>query len=526
MALALSACRKQGAGWTVDSLVPLAKSTITIQDLFRVEDSVIHSKSDDLLYLVYSNQILDFKLEDFTVPDTLFRTRHSNPGATIIWDKRFPLISDTNTNRLDIKDADLLEARIKEGKIKVKVTSVISEDTEITFSMPGVTKNGTPLSVVRILKGSAGLGNPSIVTETIDLSGYSINLRGKNSNEYNTTYSSFKVEFVDKKNPDTVYTYKVTDYVSIEHELQGITPDFAKGVFHTQTQTADSTSTDTLEVFENVLGGKIDLADAKVKMRFTNYIGADFQAKLNELTSINTENNSQSTLTGEIIGKTLNVSRAGTIPSNTQPPVIPGRYSIEVNGQNSNIDELLEVFPNSFKYNVEFTINPDGNISGGNDFLYADYGIKANMDIEVPLDFMADSLVFLDSSEVNPETVEDLDNVFGGQFRVVCENWFPFDATIRIVFLNAANEPVLEVFEPNSTIQAAIPGEDGIVTRPIKSTIYAPYSNDKLLAYYNAVSALYYITFNTSGQTHKKVYSHYNCGVKMVADLQYNMNIK
>jgi hypothetical protein len=522
LAVLQTSCRKQGAGWTTDTLLPLAKSNISISDLFRVEDSILVTDPDNCLKLVYQTQVFDFKLDNFSIPDTTFFTRHANPGATINWDKRVPLVSDTNTTTLDLENVDLTTASIKEGKINVEVTSVISEDIQVTYIMPEATKNGVPLSLVRVIPGAPGLANPSILNETIDLTGYSINLQGKDKNKYNTLYYYFVVEFVNKFVPGTIYQYKITDYINIEQNLIGVSPAYGKGVFHTQTEQADSTSSDTLNVFEGILKGDIDLAKAKISLDFENNVGADFQAQIEELTAINPEQGKRASLVGDVIGKSLNINRALDINGN----ITPGRYKLEVDESESNIDELIEVFPQQFKYDVKFTLNPDGNVSGGNDFLYADKGITADMNLEIPLNFKANDLTFIDSSEVNPEEEEELDNIFGGQFLVHCYNWFPFDAQIHVEFLDAANNVVLVIEDENQIIAAANPDEGGQVRAPVKSTISTPYTPDRLQGYYKSNKAVFYITLNTNGETHKKIYGHYRCEVKVVADLQYNMNIR
>lgn len=519
----VSGCRKQGSGWTVDALLPVANSKIGLQDIFR--DSNIVSQSDESLMLVYSSNILDFKLNDFEIPDTTFTNSHSNPGIPLVWDKRVPLVSDTNTSTLKLENVDLLEAKILSGSIDVKVTSVISEDIRVIYTMPAAKKNGSPLEVTKVIPG-ASLNSPAIITDKINLTDYVIDLKGIDKNEYNTIYYYFKVEFVDLVNPDTVYQYKVTDYVDIEQRFNQIKPEYGKGVFHTQTQSADSTTTDSLDVFENVIGGSIDLAQARVNLSFDNYVGADIQGNVLELSSINSETGKKATLKGDVIGKSINITRAQEVNWGIYPPINPTHYTYQVNQDNSNIDELIEIFPDGFKYNVDFTLNPDGNVSGGNDFLYSEYGIKASLDLEIPLDFAADSLTFVDTTEVNPETIEEFENVFGGMFHVYCDNWYPFDAELRIVFIDDLNQPLMEVLLPNSNIKAGIVGDNGKVEHATRTKISAPFTPNRLSKYYRTSKALIYVTLNTKDNNQYKVYSHYTCGVKIIADLQYNLDLK
>ena len=115
IALSFSGCRELGSGWSTDTLFPMVDSKLDLADLFK--DSLLRTNSDNELMLVYSSKILDFNMDDFAIPDTTVFQNHPGPPITLVLDKRFPLITDTSTNRMDIPNVDLLSTTIKNGKM-------------------------------------------------------------------------------------------------------------------------------------------------------------------------------------------------------------------------------------------------------------------------------------------------------------------------------------------------------------------------------------------------------------------------
>ncbi|MFQ3326757.1 MAG: hypothetical protein ACI8YC_001396, partial [Salibacteraceae bacterium] len=181
--LALFSCKKRKEGWTIDALVPMIDSQLDLKNIF--DDDLIQVGDNDLLNLVYQNEILDLKLaDDFNIPDTTISQINEGPAFNLAWDKANPLISDTNESKFEISNANLTYALIKSGKIKFKVTSTISEPTTITYNMSSAEKEGKTLLVSRNMPAGSP-GNPVEITNEIDLSGYLLNLKGKNLNDYN-----------------------------------------------------------------------------------------------------------------------------------------------------------------------------------------------------------------------------------------------------------------------------------------------------------------------------------------------------
>lgn len=516
----LFSCREQGKGWTIDALVPLVDSRIDLQNVFN--DSIIVPGSEGVLNLIYSTKAIDFKLQDYSTKDTVLENKWFTP-IEIQWNKRIPLVADTSRTNLDIKDVGLTEAVIGSGSIKIDIESLIREDITISYVIPSAFKDGVPLRITRTLPASSGIGNPTLASETIKLDGYTINLQGQNKNEYNTFIYYLEVEFTNLTTPDTIYVYKPTDEILITQTVSEIKPIYGKGVFYTQDLSVENEDNDTLDVFDAITSGNLGLEQAKLSLDFVNYIGSDIQGKLSQIQSINTRTNDLVNLSGPIMGKTINITRAGTKNGIGFPPVNPSRYNLVVDQDNSNINSLIEILPNMFNYVVDFSLNPQGNTSGSNDFFYTEYGIEGYLNVEIPLSITANNLTLIDTTEFTSEEGDELKNVIGGNINIHVENWYPFKTEIQITLLDIDNSELIDMFIGNSEIAAAQVESNGRVSSPTKSILYAPVDKDKLSEYYKAEKAIIKLKFNTEGDDYKKVYSNYYCGVKLIGDINYNL---
>ena len=59
---------------------------------------------------------------------------------------------------------------------------------------------------------------------------------------------------------------------------------------------------------------------------------------------------------------------------------------------NSNIDAFIENLPDGITYDLDVTANPLGDVSNGNDFLYDDSRLTADLDVDIPLNIIATDL--------------------------------------------------------------------------------------------------------------------------------------
>lgn len=521
--IVVGSCKKRKEGWNIDALIPVIDSKLDLQHIF--EDDLVKADENQLLNLVYENEILNLKLaDDFQIPDTTITQDNPGPSFNLVWDKKNPLISDTNESKFEITNANLTEARIASGKIKFKVSSTITEPTIITYNLSSAFKDGKQLIITKNAPAGSP-SNPAIIEDEIDLSGYLLDLRGKDKNDYNTISYYFTVRFADELLPDTTYIYNQDDVVSIVNSFEAIQPEFVKGVFLTTTEKPDESASD-FDAFSQITGGSLEVKKASFGFKFENYIGVDLQGQVNALTAINTKTGKSQKLTGDFLTQSLNLSRAKEDYSLYQIPIIPGTAEYKLDESNSNITDFIQLMPDQVNYDLDFTLNPLGNISGGNDFLFADYGIKAFLNMRIPLNIKANNLQLVDTVDFDlGEADEGTELIEGGYMRVHAENYYPFEAKIQIYTLNAQGVIIDSLMESNSVIDAGIP-VNGKVVSPTKSVVSAPINPAKTNLLYQAERAIVKLTFNTVESDFQDIYSYYTTKVDVVGDVKYRLIIK
>ncbi|MCB0482939.1 MAG: hypothetical protein KDC37_00105, partial [Flavobacteriales bacterium] len=507
----------------VDALVPVLNTRLDVANLFK--DSLVKAGTYDLLFLTYSGNFLNYAVDSlFKLPDTTVVTQERGPIFSLNVPPGTVLFSDTSNNLFDVKFARLVYTRITAGRIRFRVTSNLTESCIITYVMPSALKDGLPLTLTRKLPASPSNLQNVVLEEDIDLSQYRIDLRGRNNNDYNTIYFYFSVQ-LDPNMGAPTYSYGTKDIITIQNSFSEIIPYFASGIFETQTIKPTTEDEEPIDIFKNVLSGKFDLEKVKLDIRVENDFGADLQVVFRRLTA-NNGIDKPVNLTGDIIGKPLNLNRANQNYERF-PPVDPGTYSISVDEQNSNADAFIEHQPRTIGFDADLIVNPLGNVSGTHDFVFSGTGLRAALDLSIPLSLTAAGFTLTDTTtfEVG-EKNEDLDRVKGGYLNIHCKNYYPFKADVQISLLDGDSVFIVDLLESGSYIAAAVPDADGKVTVPVKSLLRAPVTPERIEQFYRARLAKVTLSFSTEGSAFRSIYSNQYTEIKMVGDFQYNVQVK
>ena len=146
-----------------------------------------------------------------------------------------------------------------------------------------------------------------------------------------------------------------------------------------------------------------------------------------------------------------------------ESPYTPSFYYNVMNSNNSNIKALLENLPDKISYNIDVAINPNGNISNGNDFVFTDKLIDASLDVEIPLSFFATNLTLIDTVDVSLTEQTEHNRVNSGTLTLKVDNGFPLEASIQLYLLNE-NGNVYDSLLTSTLVEAAPVDGNLIVT--------------------------------------------------------------
>ncbi len=510
-------CSKQPE-WDVDVYAPLLQSKLYIQD--AIEDSLLATDAENALSLMYTSELFSFKVDSlFNIPDTTTEESFSIPIGNIQLAPGQQFVNDTIESEYSIQDVQLRFAKVRSGSVSVKLSSSIPEVTIFTYSLPYATLNGVPFQVVESIPAGS-ISNPTSIVKTYDLSGYILDLRGKNQNRYNTLLSIIQAE-VDPNG--SIVNVSGGDFVKIENTFSEIIPEYARGYFGNRIEVEQDVDSNTF--FSNIKAGTLSLEEADLTLTVLNEAGLDLRVNIEELEAINTQNQTAVELTGDVIDGLINLSRAQEAsPGNL--PITPSSYQTSVDETNSNLPAFISVLPDVLRYNVELQLNPLGNTSNGNDFIYYNTGIEVKAEATVPLKFSAQNLLVVDTLEfeIDQDSQEDVDPIQDGTLITYAQNYYPTDAVLQCYFMDSSFVILDSLFLEPQLLSAGIVNANGKVTSSTLTPLSTDANNDQINRLYDAELAIIQVELTTpSNQSPVQLYDDYHVDFQLVGDFRYRI---
>lgn len=353
--------------------------------------------------------------------------------------------------------AQIKEIGIKEGTVSVNVSSTLPNGKMI-YNIPSLKKNGIPFSSGEMIVPKSTSNN--LTTFTFDFEGYILDLTGEDGRLGGDTVNTIYTEsytFIDSTG--ILETINSTDsfYSYIDFDLS---PEYALGFLGQDTIEYGPEEID-ISLFKNMSATLLNLEETELSIKINNYIGADIGVKINTLTGIN--NNTGETASigtdqngNNVIGHNYKINRA-TI---NNVSISPSEKNIIMNS-----DQIIEILPNYIQSSANFYLNPDGQ-QNTDDFLYPEFPIEAELNMEIPLSLIAEELILIDTNEININDDEDIDLE---KIYITIENEFPLSGEINLLLMDEA-EIIIDTLLGSTKFLAGIQQDDGSVI-PTKSTI-------------------------------------------------------
>ncbi len=513
IALFFSCKRKEDTSWDVDVISPVVKTTLTIDDL--VADSILSINPDNSVVLDYKFSFSPVEDEFFfKIPDTALKEAYGFPFLSpISLSPGFQFISDPAENSFDLNDAKIEYMEIQSGEMAYRIESEIAERTFYTYTI-FKTKDASGNVFRKTISVPAGSRtSPAVVTGSFRLDGYSFDLTGSTGTKFNT----FESEVLVNTDPSGgSVTVSNLDSVYVENKLVSLTPKYVSGYLG-RTYFSEGPTNNKFSVFEQIKGGTIDIDSIDIYTELKNYVGAEAQFKLNQLVSRNSVTGTTVPLIHSSIGTWINLDRGVDNSGN----ISPGIRKINYTKANSNIDLVIENLSDEMTTQLEARLNPLGNISSGNDFLYFNKILDADFHIKLPLKFIANDLKFQQKIDLNLS--EESNPVNNALVTIYAKNGFPFDAEIQLFLLNTSGSIVDSVMV-TGLINSAMTDASNVVTNPVNSILKAAIPANKMGILNKNSEVILQIIFNTNPAPHTVIYRDYFMDLKLVTDM--NLEIK
>ena len=237
------------------------------------------------------------------------------------------------------------------------------------------------------------------------------------------------------------------DTVAIKTKFIEAIPEFAKGYFQNQNVVLNKQYSE-IDAFDLFKSGQLNVLNPTIKLYVENEIGMDLRASNLLISGINSANNNSVDLNTTF--NTINISRAYHYPS--QSPAFKSSYvEVDVNIDNSNLSEVLSSMPDKLSYELNLEINPLGNISGNNDFIYYNTGLKLGFEIDIPLQLAVTDLVIEDTVDYEFAEEKFYNAINSGYLNLLLKNYFPFDLTTALLIFDE-NMEFVDSLTTNLTI--------------------------------------------------------------------------
>ncbi len=425
-------CKKENdhAQWDVELIGPLLHASLSVNEL--VADTIRQIASDGTVSLLIEKSFYDLR------PDSIYHIPDTSISNIVVWpifstpiQPNSPFYSNDNVISLGITSVLLSKSLLRSGILHISLQNSLPTKVIYTYTIPKAKKNGQAFSIVQEVEAKDATG-PGIYTGDFDLSGYEIDLSGVNGNQFNTL--TYNVNAISDPN-GVAFTINMNDTViNLNSSLIDLEPIYVKGYLGQTTISEKSFFSTGLS--DIIYGGLIDLDSIVMDLDVVNSIGADARIYFNSLQSINDRTGTVIPLIApSLLNQPLNINRAqesGPAPS----PVISSNHSYRLDNSNSNVKAFIENLPERISYDVDLSLNPLGNISFYNDFLYSDFLIDGNLKIQMPLRFAAENLTLADTQDLSLGGLTNLDPFGPLSLTLVANNGFPLNFDLQLFILD------------------------------------------------------------------------------------------
>lgn len=515
----LSTCKKENSKplWDIEVFGPLVHASLGLGQL--VVDSSIQTLSDGSLVINYDTLISNFNIDSlYQVADTTIPTILIFPPFPSPIQPNTPFSNNNNNIKLGVGNVQLRQAIIYSGKIRLEIKNTLRSKINFIYKIPKAKKNGQSFSVT-VSVDSASITNPEFFIGEYDFSGYDIDLTGAMGNSNNTV--SYSVEARSDPN-GVVFMVNANDtMINLKTTLIDIQPVYVRGYLG---------QVETNEISENNSGingiiksGLINLDSVKLFLDIINYVGADEQIYVSNFSSTNNRTgNNVDLIAPTFIRNYLNINRASINPLFTDS-LIPTHYSIQLDKSNSNIIDLIENIPDKFNYNINLSLNPLGNISGGNDFVYRDKLINTRLNIYMPIRFATNQLLLADTFPFSISNATNFDLIGTTNLNFIADNGFPFDLNVQLLLIDSLEFITDSLFIPD-LIKAAPFDVNYRATGTQRTEIKIPIDAERKKKLLSVKRLGIRLQFNTPDFPQLiQMYSNYRVNFKIIADGKYTL---
>ena len=410
--------RNNAISWTTRMSIPISKDSLFINDFINV-NNVLTSPNQDYYYVRDTLNLFELNQNDF-LPDLDFSFSESLsfPLVFSIPPNQIAPVTLPSNHQFDFQDLQLHEILFNRLSFNYSATSNIDGNFFLIIHLPGALKENGDLfyDTVEIRNNN---GNNSSFIHQIEIENLRIDL-SNNGSTYNTISTTFQIMSGNDTIPPNLFSN-----VNLNIELANLDVAYMRGYFGNITVSNEVNT--NINALKKLASNNIQLYQPELEIIIKNGVGMDAQLTINEIEF--QRNQSSKLLSHNSIGQSVNISRAQDLGWDFNY----SSQSIYISEQNSNLNEIINLFPTQITSTYQLETNPQGNHAGFNDFYYTNKPLSIDAAVTLPLLFNVDSLVFSDTFSIEfPEIL----HINEANLDLEIENGLPLSVCFDLSVLN------------------------------------------------------------------------------------------
>ncbi len=469
----------EGVDYSGELAFPLVNGSTNLQEIIDQTDSDISELTvhpDGTLELVYEGNAIS---ENIANQYNLLST--------------FPLAIVDNNTEVTVPFAEGLEVsqmRLKSGVLSFDLQSNHTEDIEVLITLPNLTKDGQAFNVTKTIPYT-GASPATASIPPIDMLGYSLSLNaGKMQLHYQAKKANGEYVLIDP----------------IMGMAENWTYSYVEGNWATD---SFNLTNDTLhiELYDEWVGGDVNFADPRLTLTIDNSFGIPTRALIDEIEVLTTDGESILLESDQLDSGIDLLYPALTETGQSKQTVL------EFNNTNSNIAEIVNAKPQRVTYKLTAVVNPDQS-GGANGFMTDQSSIDLSLKASLPVYGTASGFEIEEPLETD---LGDLDNVESATIKLIVDNGLPVELGLQVYFLDETGQKVDSLFaDTEYLVKSAAINTQGMVTDPIQSVSFIPFSAHRLSLLQQSNRMLVNATISTAdeGNTPVRILSTHTLGVK------------
>lgn len=434
--------------WNPDIAVPLVNSRFTLEDIiadFKNGGELVTDSSGLITLIINRDNIVNIPAQKFfQIPEQSF----SSTDTVQFIEFAFP-------------GGELIHTiEVKKGELILHLTSNQQEAVSITIDIPGATVNGVPL------QKEIFLSTASSSTDTIDLSGYILDLTGDGDDA-----NVLKIRY----NAQTLLDSLPVLLEAFSGSLENLSFNSANGFFGIKNFEIN-TDTISLQFLKNWIEGTIYINNPEIGITLHNNFGMPFFLQLSNFQAENTVLSVP--ISGAVFTDSITVNFSQD--SLTEGPVIT---DVTVNSGNSNIDNVIAFSPQKITYKLLLSVNSSlGKVPAS--FLHDTSRLVGDVRLKLPFQGRIDNLVLQDTFDMDIDTIRELTHA---NFKLMASNTFPVNVQMQVFFADADVQLIDSLLTtPENIIASGITDPNGEVIMPTTQTTFIPFEKEKLEKLFSA----------------------------------------